>query len=233
MRLFDLSRAPDNEERFPRFMETVQEEFSVDYVSYAATIPSSEGMHIFTTYPESWKRHYNTEGLHRFDPALLMASRSIAPVDWARLAPEAGFRRVFDDARDFGLPISGLTIPVRGPFGDCGLFSVASRCSGPEWQALRRRIITGLQSAAVHMHDSVMQTTLLARTLGHPALSSREIETLKWTAAGKTQQDIGDILSISSRTVEVHLRSAREKLHALTTAQAVARAVGLGLVHPE
>lgn len=233
MKLFDLSAVPDDEERFPKFMESVRAEFEVDYVSYAATSPSIEVMHIFTTYPETWKAHYNTEGLHQFDPALLVARRSIAPVDWARLPREAGFRRVFEDAQDFGLPISGLTIPVRGPFGDCGLFSVA--CSGPaeHWDAQRRRIINGLQSAAVHIHDTVMQNALLARTLRQPALSTREIETLKWTAAGKTQQDIGDILAISHRTVEVHLRSAREKLHALTTPQAVARAVGMGLIQPD
>jgi DNA-binding CsgD family transcriptional regulator len=38
-------------------------------------------------------------------------------------------------------------------------------------------------------------------------------------------------LSISARTVEVHLRSAREKLGALTTSQAVGRAIRLGLIH--
>jgi DNA-binding CsgD family transcriptional regulator len=44
--------------------------------------------------------------------------------------------------------------------------------------------------------------------------------------------DVGDILSISARTVEVHLRSAREKLCTISTAQAVGRAVSLGIIHP-
>ncbi|PKP61675.1 MAG: LuxR family transcriptional regulator, partial [Alphaproteobacteria bacterium HGW-Alphaproteobacteria-8] len=48
----------------------------------------------------------------------------------------------------------------------------------------------------------------------------------------KSQQDIADILAISHRTVEVHLRSARHKLYALTTAQAVGRAISLGLIYP-
>jgi DNA-binding CsgD family transcriptional regulator len=55
---------------------------------------------------------------------------------------------------------------------------------------------------------------------------------LQWVAAGKSQQDVGDILNISSRTVEVHLRSAREKLGALTTVQAVGRAIGFGMIQP-
>jgi DNA-binding CsgD family transcriptional regulator len=72
----------------------------------------------------------------------------------------------------------------------------------------------------------------LVSALGYSALSTREKEVLQWTAAGKLQQEIGDILSISHRTVEIHLRSAREKLGALTTVQAVGRAIGMGLIHP-
>jgi DNA-binding CsgD family transcriptional regulator len=63
-------------------------------------------------------------------------------------------------------------------------------------------------------------------------LSNREREALQWIAAGKSQQDVGDILGISGRTVEVHLRSAREKLGALTTVQAVGRAIAFGLIYP-
>ncbi|WP_366944699.1 LuxR C-terminal-related transcriptional regulator [Planktotalea sp.] len=45
--------------------------------------------------------------------------------------------------------------------------------------------------------------------------------------------DIGVILTISSRTVEVHLRSARSKLSALSTPQAVGRAIGMGFIQPK
>ena len=77
-----------------------------------------------------------------------------------------------------------------------------------------------------------MGSDVLSRTLRHPNLSAREREALQWSAAGKSQADIADILSISQRTVEVHLGSARTKLHALTTAQAVGRGIALGIIHP-
>jgi len=97
---------------------------------------------------------------------------------------------------------------------------------------LKPTIMRDLQIAAVHLHDSVMQSDQLIRALRFPALSGREREILQWVAAGKSQIDVADILMISHRTVEVHLRSAREKLRALTTAQAVGRAVSLGLIQP-
>ena len=89
-----------------------------------------------------------------------------------------------------------------------------------------------LQTAAVHFHDAVMRSDTVTTLMKMPAVSAREREILQWVAAGKSQQDIGDILSISHRTVEVHIRSVREKLGALTTPQAVGRAVRMGLISP-
>jgi RNA polymerase sigma factor (sigma-70 family) len=77
-----------------------------------------------------------------------------------------------------------------------------------------------------------MRSDTLSQILRRPQLSSRETEILQWIAAGKSQQDVADILGISQRTVEVHLSSGREKLGALNTPQAVARAVALGIIYP-
>ena len=85
----------------------------------------------------------------------------------------------------------------------------------------------------MHVHDNVMQTFLPTHPALRPKLSKREIEILQWIAVGKTQRDVGAILAISDRTVEVHLRSARAKLAALTTAQAVARGIKARLIDPE
>lgn len=171
-------------------------------------------------------------GLHMTDPTLKAASRSIAPVDWSRLERTEAFTNVFSQAHVFKLPDVGLTIPIRGPFGETGLFSVTTSMQVEEWRKLKRRYIAELQLSAVYMHDHVMKSDQLTDVLHHPALSRRELEILQWVACGKTQQDIGDILSISRRTVEVHLRSSREKLNALSTPQAIGRAISMGLILP-
>jgi len=110
--------------------------------------------------------------------------------------------------------------------------NVTRDCSDQEWHMLKKKVIGSLQVAAVHMHDNVMSSDLPMAALNLPMLSTREREILQWVAEGKTQQDIGDILAISHRTVEVHLRSARAKLGALSTPQAIGRAVGLGIINP-
>lgn len=63
-----------------------------------------------------------------------------------------------------------------------------------------------------------------------PSLTIREIECLKWSAEGKTYEDIGMLLGISARTVRFFLESARHKLGSLNTTHAVASAMLLGLI---
>ncbi len=204
----------------------------MDHAAYAGMNPAAGKVSGYVTYGDDWKEHYQQQGLIMIDPTLHMSRRSIAPVDWSRLERSPEFQRVFRDANDFGLSDQGITIPVRGPYGDIGLLSATRDCSKDEWRKLVPNVITELQSMAVHIHDSVVTSDAATSALYHPTLSSREAEILQWVAAGKSQQDIGDILSISHRTVEVHLRSSREKLSALTTPQAVGRAIAIGLITP-
>ena len=212
----------------------IRDSYGLDHAAYAGSNPVSGRVYGLMTYSEDWQSHYLKSGYYRIDPTLNEARRSIAPVDWTRLDKSENFRRVFADAHDFGISDQGLTVPVRGPLGDVGGLSVTSNLSEREWARLKGEVMRDLQAFAVYIHDRMMRDDdALMRTLVHPNLSTREVEILQWIAAGKSQQDIGDILSISARTVEVHLRSARTKLNALTTAQAIGRAIGLGLIHPE
>jgi DNA-binding CsgD family transcriptional regulator len=63
-----------------------------------------------------------------------------------------------------------------------------------------------------------------------PSLTEREIECLKWSAEGKTYEDIGMLLGISARTVRFFLENARHKLGSLNTTHAVANAMLRGLI---
>lgn len=230
--IFDLASVPQAEVRFGDFLDHICSRLGFDYAAYAGTNPVDGSVHVYVNYPEPWKAHYRDNGFHRLDPTLLMASRSIAPLDWRRVRSHGNFRRVFRDAHDFGIGELGVTIPVRGPYGDVGMLSVTSGCSAREWDGRVREAMAELQSVAVHMHDAAMRSDALSHILRRPQLSTRETEILQWIAAGKSQQDVADILGIAQRTVEAHLSSGRDKLGALNTTQAVARAVALGLVYP-
>lgn len=232
MDLIDLSRHTPTDDRFRLFLDDLCDRLEFDHASYATVNPINGDVQGFANYRPEWIEYYTAKGLHRVDPTLHLARQSIAPLDWDRLERNEQFRAVFDEAPGYGVAARGLSIPIRGPYGDTGLLNVTRACSDRDWGTLKTKVIGDLQIAAVHMHDNVMQSDLLMSVLRRPNLSRREVEILQWVAVGKSQQDIGDILSISHRTVEVHLRSGREKLGALTTSQAIGRAIGLRLIQP-
>jgi DNA-binding response OmpR family regulator len=68
----------------------------------------------------------------------------------------------------------------------------------------------------------VVEEEVLQRTL---AISSRESEVLLWVSRGKSNREIGEILTISPRTVDKHIAQIFAKLGVANRASAAARAV--------
>ena len=68
---------------------------------------------------------------------------------------------------------------------------------------------------------------------GPPArLTRREIQCLKWAAAGKTDAEISEIVAISLPTVRFHVTNAARKLGVAGRSQAVQRAATMGYIGP-
>jgi LuxR family quorum sensing-dependent transcriptional regulator len=73
------------------------------------------------------------------------------------------------------------------------------------------------------------------RTLPRPppersVLTPRENEVLRWVAKGKSAREIGEILTITKRTVDEHVQTAIRKLGAMNRTNAVAIALRDGLI---
>jgi LuxR family quorum sensing-dependent transcriptional regulator len=60
------------------------------------------------------------------------------------------------------------------------------------------------------------------------ALTAREREIMRWVAAGKTDDEIGEILTISHETVTTHVENAKVKLNATRRTYAVVQALRFG-----
>lgn len=61
-------------------------------------------------------------------------------------------------------------------------------------------------------------------------LSNREIEVLRWSAEGKTSNEISFILNIAERTVNFHVNNVVAKLNATNKTSAVIKATMIGLL---
>ena len=60
------------------------------------------------------------------------------------------------------------------------------------------------------------------------SLTRRECQVLDWIAQGKSDWQIGQILSISAKTVNYHAENAKRKLGVATRIQAVIAAIRAG-----
>jgi DNA-binding CsgD family transcriptional regulator len=63
-----------------------------------------------------------------------------------------------------------------------------------------------------------------------PVLTEREQQCLRWSASGKTSDEIGTILGISKNTVYFHLKRAASKFEVYGTRHAISRAMELRLI---
>jgi DNA-binding response OmpR family regulator len=75
----------------------------------------------------------------------------------------------------------------------------------------------------------VARTALWSKLLD---MNERQLETLTWTARGKTSWEIAKILGLSKKTVDFHLNGARIKLGASTRAEAAIKAAIGRLIKP-
>lgn len=123
-----------------------------------------------------------------------------------------------------------IIVPVHLPFGQISANSFPLSNGGSEQAeyifseygfilgALTRRIITSYVSVA-------SKSNCIPSDCG---LSQREAECIKWASIGKTDEEIGVIMSVCRSTVRYHVKRAGEKLGSVNRTQTVFKAAQLG-----
>ena len=178
------------------------------------------------THDRDWAYGYISKGLYRYDPRI-KAIEANCPLDWREIyetPAETAFIRSLTAVTG---TTHGLTMPVTAPLGARALIGASFTGTDDAWDRLYAILSPTLTKLAADLVS-------LAETAApeHPPLTPRELGVLQWAAEGKTTRDTSAILQIHHRTVEMHLKSAREKLDALNTTHAVARALTHGLILP-
>ncbi|MEM5468332.1 helix-turn-helix transcriptional regulator [Celeribacter marinus] len=74
------------------------------------------------------------------------------------------------------------------------------------------------------MISEVAHLRIMSLPLPRRVLTARQTEVLEWVGSGKSIADAAAIIGLTQRTVEKHLRLAREALGVQTTAQAIHKA---------
>jgi DNA-binding CsgD family transcriptional regulator len=189
---------------------------SVEYLALNIPVATRQKHFAQCTYSDHAVSHCITIAPVLLDPVL--QRRFNEPIRWNPNDWPAEW--IADEDRSF------LTFPLRSRLGEIVVFGILLD-TGSEVQ--EQSVIRELRVLANYFHNHVL------RINGHNSddellISARELDCLKWTAAGKTAWEASVILGISERTVRFHLNGAREKLECATTTQAVAKAVANQLI---
>lgn len=173
--------------------------------------------------PPGWEELYAREKMHERNFLVREARQRSAAFAWSKVITQDDswmWRILLDNGYQ-----DGIGIPCHGPGGYMGVISLGftrlDQLSPDEHSAI------AVASLIVHER---MRTLSPVPTIAQPSLSGRERDCIAFVAEGKSDWEIGVILSISQTTVHTHVENAKRKLGARTRAQAAARAVSLGLI---
>jgi DNA-binding CsgD family transcriptional regulator len=170
---------------------------------------------------ESWRR----------DPVMQHCKRQSMPIIWGQETyVREGLGDKWEEQARFGYR-NGIALALHMPEGRHFFLGVdRDRPVPPDTDELTR-VVADLQLFAVHAQDAALRLLVPVSGMpGVPALTPRELETLRWTMEGKTAWEVGNVLGITERTAALHVNNATHKLGCVNKHQAVLKALRLGLI---
>lgn len=223
--LNELTLAAGSSTEILRSLALIVNRLGFEYCSYVLRVPFPIAKPLVTwssTYPSKWLNHYFANRYLETDPLIQQAARDLSPVIWA--SDEAkGAPAFWEEARAHGVR-HGWALATQGKFMTTGMLSLArthEKVSKLELEEVELQLIW--LSHITHGLISAIETKEI-QDESKFELTEREIEVLRWSAGGKTADEIGTILGISARTVTFHITSSLTKLNAVNKTQAVAKA---------
>lgn len=212
-------------------MRDVTAELGFEHCSYVHRQPlpiAQPALHWASTYPKAWLDRYFQRQYLEVDPLVRRVLQVSTPVVWGDGDGDGDDEPQFwEEARSFGIR-HGWAVSSRGHAGAVGLMSVARSHDPVTAAELERHEMQLLWLA--HTAQGLVATLPGMAAPPLEPLSLRECEVLRWSAAGKTADEIGMILAITPRTVAFHINRCITKLDAANKTEAVAKALVLGLL---
>jgi LuxR family quorum sensing-dependent transcriptional regulator len=181
------------------------------------------------SWPEEWVRRYVERDYIRNDPARLHMMRCVQPYSWREMAACEAYskaqKNIVYEASEFGMK-SGIIFPMPGLRSGPAMITIAG-----ENEDVTDRDVIRLHLAAIYTHAIVRKLSgARLEKQEIPSFSSRERECLQWYAAGKSEWEIGEILSISEKTANTYLERAKQKFGVATRKQAIVAALRSGVI---
>ncbi len=207
--------------------------YGIDFSTYHLALTVADVVdtpYVRTTYVDAWVARYLLRGYVKVDPIVREGLIRHMPFDWREVEVPQAAHDFLLDAQEHGVGANGYSIPIVDKKRRA-LFSLNSRKSASEWSKLVQTYGHEWLDLAFLIHRKAV-FELHGEHDPIPQLGPREKECLYWSALGKTNDEIAEILGLSMHTTQRYLMSARHKLGAASTTSATAIAIQLRLINP-
>lgn len=181
--------------------------------------------------PVAYREAINDMSRARRDPVMQHCKSQSVPIIWNQdTYTNRGMGEKWEEQASFGYR-NGVCLALHMPEGRHFVLGVDRQQPMPRDPIEITRMVADLQLFAVHAQDAALRILVPATSQPErPALTPRELESLRWTMDGKTAWEVGDVLGISERTAVLHINNAMHKLACANKHQAVLKALRLGLI---
>ncbi len=201
-----------------------------DHYSDVRTL--EEGM-LHSNFQQDWLLHYSENSFFEYDPMIAFARRSNRPFKWFLDANEKQFAKdqvkVLASLRDAGYK-DGMIVPIYLPGGRV-IFCALGAKDGKLPMSPGEMVEMGYICHQVYDRFSQL-ADVKSKASEPPVLSPREKDVLYWSAQGKNNADIAEIMGVSIHTVDTMLRRSYKKLNVSNRISAVLKSITLGLISP-
>lgn len=232
------SSAKNADELFSFFIKALERQgydrviFSV--VNDKDLTPEGRSLGVLHNYPEDWQKYYSEKKFDRIDPVIKYGAIASQPFQWDDLIKNMSLSQkqinFFDQSKEAGLH-NGIAIPIRGTRAQLSGMALASS-QKIETSIHQLDLVNAYCQQFFLCYKRLFADKIVNQQLTGELLSPKEALILTWAAAGKTDEDIGTILSISKHTVDSHMRRVFIKLDVTNRVQAVIKAVMMGMINP-
>jgi len=202
-----------------------------------AVVPNRQTLleHAFvrSNYPAQWRCTYDDAKLANIDPVVTHCLMRSTPLIWKpEIFSSKSQKGMYDEACGYGIR-SGISLPLHGASGELGILCFVNDV--PTDIHFHREALHNMPVLSL-LRDFAFASSLRfahssAPTGIIPTVTHRELECLKWSAAGMDSGEIGLRLRCSERTVNFHFCNLRRKLNASSRLHAVVKAMRMGLIY--
>lgn len=193
-------------------------------------LQQKRGHGVLRNYPEDWMQYYKEKDYFHLDPVIKIIKQQSGAFHWDDLGQFKSLDKketlLMNEAREATLYDGiGFSVHEAGRIIGMGAASSTGKID-------KNPIILSLVNALCYQFHAFYYKKSRKAQTESISLSRRETEILCFTAEGKTQSEIAEILVISEDTVKTYFKRIYGKLGVNSNTLAVVKAITYGLIAP-